>query len=170
MYFSPEQLQKLMTVPREVLDLIRYREGYEPETYADTLGNLTGGIGHLLTQSEAQEYPEGTTVPDDVIEQWFADDTNKAYSAAIDQAALLQSTDQRLINALASVSFQLGAQWYKKLFGTWALLLKHEWVAAAQHEELSLWAKETPIRAKDFATALESLVTPALSTNADAIT
>ncbi len=155
-------------VPQPVLDLIRLREGRKNVSYADSLGKLTGGVGHLLSPSESHEYPEGTTIPNEAIEEWFTTDTTDAYIAALSQARQIGYDNPILTNALASVSFQLGAFWYKRLFGTWALLRQHDWAGAAQHEELSLWAKETPVRAKDFADALNSLVGP--STPADAIT
>jgi hypothetical protein len=156
-------MQDGIQVPQPVLDLLLLREGWETVVYEDTATppNATAGMGHKLLPSELHLYPNGSTVPDDVLEDWKDSDSTSAYVAACSQARQIGSTDQRLINALACVSFQLGSFWYKKLFGTWALLMAHQWSAAANHEELSLWAQQTPERAADFATALNSLDTPA---------
>ena len=147
----------LPTAPPEVLSLLKEREGWRTDVYLDSLDKPTSGMGHLLSESELAQYPVGSTVPEDILEQWQASDVNTAYLAALAQSAAIGFDNQILVNALASVSFQLGADWHKKLYGTWNLLTTHQWSAAAAHEELSLWAKETPLRAKDFADALISL-------------
>ena len=58
------------------------REGDKKVSYKDSLGKLTGGIGHLLTDEEAKLYPEGTEIPEDVREQWIRQDMKKAWRAA----------------------------------------------------------------------------------------
>lgn len=39
---------------------------------------LTGGSGHLMTSSEIAKYPEGTEIPDKVVEAWHQEDVEEA--------------------------------------------------------------------------------------------
>jgi hypothetical protein len=78
-------------------------------------------------------------------------------NAAVAQCHEAGITDSQFLPWLASVNFQLGAAWNKKLFGTWALIVQRRYAEAADHEEMSLWAQQTPVRADDFARALKAL-------------
>lgn len=149
-------------VPNEVLSLLMLREGWRTKVYRDTApgANPTCGMGHLLTPAETDLYPVNSTVPDDVLQEWQDEDTEKAYIAALSQARQIGVTDQRLINALACVSFQLGAFWRSRFPKTWDYLLAHEWDVAASEAAKSKWFEETPERVKDFQAALLSLDPP----------
>lgn len=46
-------------------------------SYLDTRNLLTGGRGHLMTPAERKKYPEGTPIPDDVVEKWWKEDVEK---------------------------------------------------------------------------------------------
>lgn len=147
----------MQPVPDAVLALIRLREGWRTEVYRDTRGYPTAGVGHKLLPSERAKYPLGTTVPDDVLTQWEVRDTTGAYQAAIAQGALLGVTDENLINALASVSFQVGTNWYTEYKTLWGLLMQHRWNDAALDAEGTRWAKQTRVRVDDFTKVLRSL-------------
>ncbi len=147
-----------MTAPQELIDNLKFREEWRTKVYLDSLGKPTVGMGHLLTQGERSLYAVGNTVPDDVLNTWTQSDVQKAYDAAIDEAAQLGVTDQSFINALASVNFQLGTSWYLKFPNTWAMMVAGEWEQAAQAVELSLWYKQTPLRVEDFEIALRAQI------------
>ena len=51
-------------------------EGVVYETYHCSLGHLTGGIGHLITEwdEEFYEQPIGTKVSHEQINDWFSKD------------------------------------------------------------------------------------------------
>ncbi len=135
-------------------ELIKQREGYTKEkgekSYIDSEGRLTGGVGHLLTEKEKAKYPKGTAIPQQEVNKWFEQDTKKFYNAAIEQAEEIGNTDERLINALASVNFQLGENWYKEHKNTWKLLKEGKYNEAAKEAANSNWYKQTPVRVKDF--------------------
>lgn len=146
-----------MTVPNDVLKLIKEREGFSSKVYTDTLGKMTVGYGHLLNKQDALRYHTGEEVPEDVIDSWFFQDTLTAYHAAIAQSLMIGFDDPRLTNALASVSFQLGALWYRRFPKCWAALMANNWKEAALEAEDSAWNRETPVRVKDFTDVLRSL-------------
>lgn len=145
------------TVPQDLIDHLKQREGWRTSVYLDTLNKPTAGMGHLLTAAEQQQYAVGATVPDDVLNAWAVADVQKAYDAAIGEAAQLSVTDQDFINALASVNFQLGTSWYLKFPNTWQMMKDGKWEAAAEAVQQSLWFRQTPVRVQDFEAALRSL-------------
>ena len=134
---------------------LELREGNVAESYLDSVGKLTGGIGHLLSKAEQAKYPEGTPIPQEVRDEWFAKDSAKAKRAAKLQAQALK--EPRLEAALASVNFQLGTQWFKEHKKTWKLMKEGKWQEAAVEAANSKWNEQTPTRVKDLQLALRSL-------------
>ena len=144
-------------VPKDVIDLLKSREGFKDVVYLDSLGLPTVGMGHLLTDAEKKQYKVGDKPPSATLEAWAQAETAKAYDAALAQAATLKGTTQNFINALASVNFQLGTEWNTKMKKTWAFMQSGEWEKAAVESQDSGWFKQTPVRVKDFQTALRAL-------------
>jgi len=147
------------------------REGFESYVYADSLGKLTGGTGHLLTKKELEKYKEGQKIDETDTKQWLIDDSSKAYNAAIAQADEAGITDQAFIEALASVNFQLGTGWRGKFKGTWNAIKAGDFKLAAEEamykdpseldkgppskDRMSSWFQQTPVRVNDFTAALK---------------
>ncbi len=129
---------------------IKLREGIMYNTYLDTTGNLTGGVGHLLTPQEAELYPEGTALSADVVDTWCSVAVVEAKRAAQQQAKLLSNLSPELVGGLVSVNFQLGSNWYKEHKKTWALLVKGKYFEAAVEAADSKWYRQTPVRVEDF--------------------
>lgn len=159
-----------MNVPQTAIDLIKLREGngrpgHPNEPYADSLGNITGGYGHLMSESEAAQYPQHRKIPQDVIDGWFAYDSLAAYQAALKQAQVLGVTDPHFIDVLTSVNFQMGHAWFvarekggKGFVHTWALLKAHKWEEAAFELEHSAWYHQSKTRVEDFQHAIQGLI------------
>lgn len=145
------------TVPAEVIDLLKLREGWRVDVYVDTEGHETAGMGHKLTAAEKALYAVGDTVPQETLNAWAQADAALAYAAATQQAATLGVTDARLVNALASVNFQLGTAWFREHTRTWAYLQAHDWENAAAEVQDSRWYSQTPTRVADFQAALRAL-------------
>ena len=147
------------------------REGFENYVYADSLGKLTGGTGHLLTEKELAKYKKGQKIDETTTKQWLIDDSSKAYNAAITQADEAGITDQAFIEALASVNFQLGTGWRGKFKGTWDAIKSGDFKLAAEEamykdpdeldkgpipkDRMSQWYQDTPVRVNDFTAALK---------------
>lgn len=92
-----------------------------------------------------------------LADKWFEEDIRLADVAARSQANQLKYCTQELYDALVSVNFQLGTAWTTKFKKTWALMLSGDYVGAAHEAENSLWAKQTPVRVRDFQFALVRL-------------
>ena len=131
-------------IPRSTLDHLTLREGRRSFVYADSLGNLTGGVGHLLTPEETRYYPEGAAIPNAQIQGWLSEDSEEAWAAAVYQSIDIDCP--MLVEGLFHVCFQLGPFWHKTHKKTWALLQAGEWEEAAVEAADSLWYKQTPVR------------------------
>ena len=153
---------------KSFLDHLDDREGNIDKSYLDSLGKLTGGIGHLLLEDEIKKYPKGTRIPREVREGWIQKDSVKAWDAAIDQAADLGvSEHEQFIEALGSVNFQMGTNWMKKFPSAYKALKtgnfheaidQLEWVNPRRKEKgASTWKKQTPVRVRDFVNAITEL-------------
>jgi hypothetical protein len=147
-------------IPKGFIDTLILREEPRDTVYKDTSGHLTGGTGHKLTKEERKIYKEGDIIPKSVSNQWLKDDSLFAYEGAMKQAKSLGISDQKVINSLASVNFQLGRGWRRKFPDAWKSLQKGDYKGAvknlmwADSSNYSDWYKETPDRVKDFARSL----------------
>lgn len=117
--------------------------------YPDSLGKITGGYGHLQRPQD-----KGLDVTKERAEQWLKEDMALAIAAATKQADELPYVTPELYEVLVSVNFQLGTAWTSKFKNTWALLKAGQYDKAAVESENSLWAKQTPVRVRDFQRAL----------------
>ena len=138
----------------KVLSHLRDREGVEYKSYKDSLGYLTGGVGHLLSSKEALLYPEGTQIPSVMVEAWLRGDVEVAQKAAERQCEELSGPSEELLCALIQVNFQLGTGWNKIHKKTWSLMSQGRYEEAAVEAANSVWYRQTPVRVKDFQQAL----------------
>jgi|SRR6516225_6234954 GH24 family phage-related lysozyme (muramidase) len=135
--------------------LLRQREGVRTKVYKDSRGKPTVGIGHLVTP--ADKLKVGDDVTDQQVSTFFKKDSAKALSAAKSQAAQAKISDANFIVYLASVNFQLGTNWNKVHKKTWKLIVEGKYAEAADEAGRSSWAKQTPVRVRDFQQALRAL-------------
>ena len=117
---------------------LKLREGVKYKSYLDTLGKLTGGVGHLMSKEEQALYPEGTEIPSEVVNEWLKADVQEARKAAQKQAQEL-SGSKELEEALIHVNFQLGSGWNKIHKNTWDLMKQGEYEKAAEEAADSKW-------------------------------
>jgi len=148
-----EEMQQ-PAIKEKVVAKLRQREGSVNKAYADSLGKPTGGVGHLLTKEEQALYPEGTEIPQEVVDGWLVQDSDKAMKAAEKQAQELGVDSEEMVLALSSVNFQLGPNWKKEHKDTWALMKQGKYAEAAQEAANSDWNNQTPTRVEDFQEAL----------------
>lgn len=125
------------------------REGLVLRWYLDSLGKPTAGYGHLQRPGE-----EKLLVTTALADAWFEVDITGAEDAADKQADQLPFVTRELLNVLVSVNYQLGTAWTSKFKNTWALMVAGNFGKAAYEAENSLWAKQTPVRVRDFQRAL----------------
>lgn len=131
------------------------REGVRYNAYLDSLGKPTGGIGHLLTRAELQEYKVGDPIAKTVVERWFYQDSAWARRAAEKQAKEIGIETDWFIVALISVNFQLGSNWTRTFKTTYPAIVRHDYDTAIRNLRRSKWYRQTPVRVEDFIEALE---------------
>jgi len=147
------------------MDHLREREGYKSEVYLDTSNRPTVGVGHLLTAEEIKKYPVGTTIDKEQLALWLEMDSSVAYNAGLAQAKEAGISDQGMIEALASVNYQLGRSWgtkKTKFPKAWKAIKDGDYIEAVKQIKenssggKSDWYDETPTRVEDFAKALNA--------------
>ena len=149
---------------KEYKEHLKFREGFRNYVYLDSLGKPTAGIGHLLTAEENERYKVGEVVDEKILSSWLEKDSDKAYSAALSQAKEAGISNQRFIDALSSVNFQLGTGWRKKMPSAWKAIKSGDFDEAINQiqfksgvpeTEKSNWFIQTPKRVVDFSEALK---------------
>ena len=130
-------------------DDIANDEGVMYETYHCSLGHLTGGIGHLITEwdEEYYEQPIGTKVSHEQVNDWFAKDidvTIRDCNIIFPDFGTLPEEAQLVI---ANMCFQLGRPRLSKFKNFIAAVNDSDWTRAADEMEDSRWYKQTTARA-----------------------
>ncbi len=116
--------------------------------YRDTRKKLTGGIGHLMTKEEKKQYPVGTAIPDDVVQQWFKTDmdtADKGLTRVLEKKAV--HVPDEVYNVLLNMTFNLGEKGISKFDDMWAAIEVGDWKTAAVEMKNSDWAKQVGNRA-----------------------
>jgi GH24 family phage-related lysozyme (muramidase) len=145
-------------------DFMIARENIRNIVYADSLGILTVGIGHRVTQADNLRL--GDTIDDQTIENLFAADSAGAIKAACAQAASAGIASVAFITVLASVNFQLGTDWRHKFPHTWKTITDGRYAEAASELNSTRWQQQTPSRVADFQKALLALAAPGIADSA----
>jgi len=137
-------------------------EGYRTNVYEDTEGYLTVGIGHKLTEQEKEIYKKGDYVASDIIKKWTTNDITKFSNIAEEGM-----TEMNLLNSdiyqnhkekWVSFFYQLGKDGGLKFENMFDAIRQGNGQAAHDEALNSLWAKQTPKRAKRFAKFLKENV------------
>lgn len=134
---------------------IRSDEGVIRASYLDTEGNLTGGVGHLLTPEEQKEFPEGTPIPKEKVDEWFDIDMEEAEA---DVESIIPEAPPALKNIFTNMAFQLGREGLKGFTETLKLIKAGDYEEASKEALRSDWAREqTPERAKRLSDRIKKL-------------
>lgn len=147
---------------------LRREEGVRARAYKDHLGYWTIGVGRLIDPRKGGRItPEEERVllantPERVGKPWkdwvltdaeinllLANDVARFVKAMESWPAwqAVQGNTARMV-ALTSMCFQLGVQGLAGFRNSLALIERKRWAEAAENLRLSLWAKQTPARAK----------------------
>ena len=129
------------------------REGCREVVYRDTLGHPTVGVGHLVTATDSLRV--GDKISIERTQEFLEIDTEKAFLAAKEQASEIGIETEDFVLALTSVNFQLGTRWHHEFYDSYPLLVSGDWRTAIRKLNNTLWAKQTPVRVKDFVRAIE---------------
>ena len=112
-----------------LIEKIKENEGFSNKVYEDTLGYSTVGYGFLLAALTADELEKLTA----------------AVFATFDW---LKEKPQNVQEVVIEMAYQLGVSKVKKFVTTMHHIRMGEYEAAYQSGMNSLWAKQTPNRAK----------------------
>jgi lysozyme len=143
-------------------DEIANDEGVVYETYHCSLGHLTGGIGHLITEwdEEFYEQPIGTKVPNEQVNDWFEKDIKVTIS---DCKILFDNFDNLPEEAqlvIANMCFQLGRPRLSKFKNFIAAVKNEDWQRAGDEMQDSRWYKQTTNRADRLIARITKLGVP----------
>jgi len=143
-------------------DEIANDEGVVYETYHCSLGHLTGGIGHLITEwdEEFYEQPIGTKVSHEQINDWFTKDINTTLRDCKDIFPDFDTLPSEAQLVIANMCFQLGRPRLSQFKKFIAAVNNADWIKAAEEMENSRWHKQTTARAERLIARIIKLGVP----------
>jgi len=138
-------------------DEISKDEGIKYETYRCSLGHLTGGIGHLITEWDEEIYsgPVGTAIPTEQVNDWFAKDIGTTIKDCNLLFSQFNNLPDEIQHVLANMCFQLGRPRLSKFKNMIAAVEDLDWVRMADEMEDSNWYRQTPNRAQRLITKVD---------------
>jgi lysozyme len=130
-------------------DEIAEDEGVKYETYRCSLGHLTGGIGHLITEWDEEMYsgPVGTKIPHEQVDKWFNMDITRTIEDCKIIFTTFDSLPQDAQLVIANMCFQLGRPRLSKFKKFIAAVNDENWMLAGEEMQDSRWYKQTTNRA-----------------------
>ena len=146
----------------QLQDEIANDEGVIYETYHCSLGHLTGGIGHLITEwdEEFYEKPIGTKVPNQQVNDWFTKDI----AVTINDCKIIfdnfDSLPEEAQLVIANMCFQLGRPRLSKFKNFIAAVKDEDWQRAGDEMQDSRWYKQTTNRADRLIARITKLGVP----------
>ena len=143
-------------------DEIANDEGVMYKTYHCSLGHLTGGIGHLITEwdEEFYEQPIGTKVSHEQINDWFTKDINTTLRDCKDIFPDFNTLPSEAQLVIANMCFQLGRPRLSQFKKFIAAVNNADWIKAAEEMENSRWHKQTTARAERLIARIIKLGVP----------
>ena len=131
---------------KEILkEQIKRHEGEVLEVYADSLGYLTLGVGHLIKEGDAEHgQSAGTPVSQETVDIYYEMDFDKHVEETIhvfeskggeDFYALPEDIQHVLVN----MTFNLGGTRFSKFNNMWKGVVSCDWEKVAVEMEDSKW-------------------------------
>ena len=148
----------LMKLQDEIAD----DEGVMYETYRCSLGHLTGGIGHLITEWDEDMYsgPVGTKIPHEQVDKWFNMDITRTIEDCKIIFTTFDSLPQDAQLVIANMCFQLGRPRLSKFKKFIAAVNDENWMLAGEEMQDSRWYKQTTNRANRLIERIQLIGVP----------
>ena len=121
-------------------------EGFRQFPYECPSGRLTIGYGHNL---------EANGISKEIAILIFADDIQKAEADVLAFLPWAEKLDTPRYNVLINMCFQMGIAGLLKFINTLQLIKDGKYKEASEAMLKSLWAKQTPNRARELAEIME---------------
>ena len=142
---------------KEILkEQIKRHEGEVLEVYADSLGYLTLGVGHLIKEGDAAHgLPAGTPVSQEDVDAYYESDFDNHVEETIhvfegkggeDFYALPEDIQHVLVN----MTFNLGGTRFAKFNNMWSAVVEGDWKRMAVEMEDSRWFHQVGRRSKEL--------------------
>lgn len=118
-------------------------EGRVDHAYQDHLGYWTIGVGRLIDKRR------GGSLSDDEIDYLLANDIRKRLKVIVSWPSWQAVKDDPVRStALLGMAFQLGCDGLAEFHNSLKLIADKQWLPAAAALKQSLWARQTPERAR----------------------
>lgn len=130
----------------ELSKQLRRDEGEKAQAYQDHLGFWTIGVGRLIDSRKL-----GAGLRPEEIQYLLNNDINDRIKALTAALPWFKNLDDARQGVLINMAFQLGTAGLLKFVTTLDLVKKGNYAGAAEAMQKSLWASQTPERAKRLA-------------------
>ena len=145
----PESLNNQNLIAKATQQIKRH-EGFVSNAYKDSLGYLTIGYGRLIDKSK------GGGISETEAEYLLANDVNGVYEALNRAIPSFKQLNDARQGVLLNMAFQMGTHGLMQFKSTLNLIELGDYNAAADNMLKSLWANQTPNRAKEMATQMRT--------------
>jgi lysozyme len=137
-------------------------EGVEYKIYVDTMNLLHGGIGHLLRDNEIPQFPIGTPISQDQVDQWYTEDSASAIKIAqVLMGDVWSSLSDIRKRAVCDLAFNLGQPRLSKFVNFIKAMKAKDFNVAAVELKNSVWyAQVGRRRGNNIATMIAQGVDP----------
>jgi lysozyme len=122
---------------------LRRMEGWRPYAYQDHLGYWTIGYGFLIDRNK------GGSMPQDVGDLWLVRNIDAVTYALRSRLPWFEYAPLQVRRALINMAYQMGIDGLLAFRRTLELLEERRYADAADQAMQSLWARQTPARARE---------------------
>ena len=131
-----------------LIDSIKKHEGYVGIVYKDSLGIDTIGYGFAIKDLELDE-----DVCEIILERKLHELTDRLYI----KYGWFKYMPQEIKDIVVEMNYQLGVTGFSRFKKTIAYLQDKQWEEASVEMLDSLWARQTPNRAKEMSNSVKKL-------------
>ena len=142
----------------QTIEMLKRLEAFEAQPYRDKLGYWTVGYGHNLHTTPLTEQQAHDVLVGDI----------ERVVNEVSQWRVWGTLDEVRRSALVQMAFQMGTAGLAKFVATLGKLETGDYQGAARNVLRSLWAKQTPKRARLVARMIETGTWPDPSSDGDA--
>ena len=134
---------------KDLLEKIKHHEGFVEHVYDDSLGIPTIGYGFAI---------KDLVLDEDIAEEILIRKLEKLKRNATSRFKWLEDMPIEVQEVVLNMCYQLGITGVSKFRKAISAMQEGEWSEAADEMLDSLWAKQTPNRAKELAEAIRTQV------------
>ena len=134
----------------ELIKQLRRDEGEVLHAYSDSLGYLTIGVGRLIDKRK------GGGITHEESAYLLNNDIERKHAELLKRAPWMANLDPARFGCLLNMAFQLGVDGLLGFKNTLAMVRAGDYAGAAAGMLQSLWATQTPERAKRLSVQMET--------------